>query len=82
METWGPAVGAGDAEIDEELCDRFGGHRGALIGVQGQLAGFDVLAGDGGVDELLGELTSLCGGDDPRDDVAGVDVDDDEQLVV
>src|SRR5680860_226587 len=71
-----------DAEIDEQLRDRLGCHRGAAVGVQGELILGHALRVVGGVDEFLGEFAGLSGGDAPGDDVAGVDVDDDEQLVV
>jgi hypothetical protein len=75
-------VGSGDAEVDEELGDGLGGHRGAAVGVQGELVAVDALAVEGVGDERFGELTGLGCGDGPGDDVAGVDVDDHEQLVV
>ncbi len=78
----GPAVAAGDAEVDEELGDRFGGHRRSPVGVQGELIVVDLLAGEGVGDERLGEFTGLGGRHHPPDDVAGEDVDDHEQLVV
>jgi len=49
----GSAVAAGDAEVDEELSDGFGGHRRSPIGVQGELVSADALVGDSGVDEVL-----------------------------
>ena len=53
------AVAAGDAEIDEELGDRFRGHRRAPVSVQGQLVPVDALAGEGLVDECFGQFTGL-----------------------
>lgn len=52
------------------------------IGVQGQLAALDSMGAEGGADELGGELAGFGGGHAPSHHVAGVDVDDDEQLVV
>jgi len=52
------------------------GHRGAVVGVDGQLVRVDVLLGDGVGEELLGERTGFVGGEHPADDVARVDVDD------
>ena len=46
------AVAAVHAEVDQQLGDRFGGHRGAAVGVQGQLVGFDAVVGEGVGDEL------------------------------
>ena len=48
----------------------------AAVGVQGELAGGDALVVDGIGDELFGEAGGLAGGDEPGDDVAGVDVED------
>jgi hypothetical protein len=52
------------------------------VGVEGELVPVDALAVDGIGDERFGERTGLGGRDAPGDDVAGVDVDDHEQLVV
>jgi hypothetical protein len=70
LETWGAGVGAGDAEIGEERRDRFGRHRGAPIGVDGQLVGADALRRYGPRDERLGQFGGLGGSDHPSDDVA------------
>ena len=78
----GSGVAAGDAEVDEELGDGLGGHRGAPVGVQGELVAVDAVAVESVGDELFGELAGLGGGDHPADDVAAEDVDDDVQLVV
>ena len=51
-----PAVALDDIEVDEQGGDRLGAHAGAAIGVQGQGSGYDVVAGDGFGDELLGEF--------------------------
>jgi len=76
------AVAAGDTQIDEQLGDRLGGHRGAPVGVQGELVGFDAVAGEGVGDEGLGQLPGLGGRHHPADDVAAEDVDDHVELVV
>lgn len=76
------AVAASDTEIDEELGDGLRCHRAAPIGVQGELIGFDAVGGDRVGDERLGELAGLGFCDHPGNDVAAVDVDDHEQLVV
>ena len=34
------AVAAGDAEVDEQLGDGLGRHRGAAVGVEGELVAF------------------------------------------
>jgi hypothetical protein len=78
----GAAVAAGDAEIDEELGDGFGGHRRAPVGVQGELVTRDALADERVGDERLGELAGLGGRHHPADDVTAEDVDDHDQLVI
>jgi len=75
------AVRPGDTEIDEELGDGFGGHRGAPIRVQGQLVRAGALGAEGGVDELFGEFAGLAWCDAPADDLARVDVEDRVQAV-
>jgi hypothetical protein len=62
--------------------DRVGGHRGAPVGVDAQLAAGDALLGAGRRDELLGQDGGLTGGDHPADHVPGVDVQDHVQVVV
>ena len=78
----GPAVGLGDAEVCEQERDRPGGHRGAAVGVDGELPAADALLRAGAGDELLGQGRGLAGGDHPADGVAGVDVEDDVEVVV
>ena len=41
--TCGPGVGLGDAEVGEQERDRLGGHRGAAVGVDGELPAADAL---------------------------------------
>jgi len=69
-------VGLGDAEIGEQERDRLGGHRGAAVGMDRQLARSNPLLGKGLLDQYLGQWPGLAGGDHPPDDVTGVDVDD------
>ena len=47
----GARVGLGDPEIGEQQRDRLGLHRGAAVGVQGQLSGADAVAFAGVLDE-------------------------------
>ena len=72
----GPAVALGDVQIDQQGGHRLGAHAGAAIGVQGERAGLDVVAGHGLGDQLLGQLGALALGDHPADDVAAEDVED------
>ncbi len=47
-------VAAGDPEVHEQLRDGLGGHRGATVGVQGELIGLHTLASEYLGDERLG----------------------------
>ncbi len=55
------AVGAADAEEGEQLDHGVRGHRAAPVGVDGELAGRYLMAGDGVGDEFFGELARLRG---------------------
>ena len=46
LETCGRRVRLGDAEVGEQERHRLGGHRGAAVGVDGQLIAADALLGD------------------------------------
>jgi hypothetical protein len=78
----GAGMGAGDAEVLEELGDCLGGHRRPAIGVQCELIAADVVTGERVGDEFLGDLGVLTGFDGPADDVATEDVDDHVAVVV
>ena len=73
-------MGAGDAEIGEELGDGSRGHRAAAVGVQSELAGGDLFGGGASGDELFGEPVGFAWGDEPADGVAGVHVQDDVEV--
>ena len=51
----GPAVRLQDAEVGEQEGDRLGGHRGAAVGMQRELARLNVVLRAGFGDEALGE---------------------------
>jgi hypothetical protein len=70
-------VGLGDAEVGEQQRHRLGGHRGAAIGVDGQLIGSDALLGAGLADQHLGQSCGFAGSDHPTDHVPRKDVQDD-----
>jgi hypothetical protein len=72
----------GDTEIGEQQRHRLGGHRGAAIGVDGQLIGSDALLGAGLADQHLGQYRGFAAGDHPTDHVARKDVQDDIQVVI
>jgi hypothetical protein len=48
-------VGLGDTQVREQERDRLGGHRGAAIGMQGQLPGRDALLGKRLGDQPFGQ---------------------------
>ena len=73
----GAAVGLGDAEVAEEEGHGFGGHGGAIIGVDLQLAGPDLLLAAGSFEQRFGELSAFAMGDHPANDITAEDVEDD-----
>jgi hypothetical protein len=56
-------VRLGDAEVSEQKRDPFGRHRGASVGVNGQLVATDALLGAGLADQHLGRRGGLAAGD-------------------
>ena len=72
----------GYAQISQQHCQRFGLHRTAAIGMQGQLIRQDPLLVAGLADQFLGQGDRLAIGEQPAWDVATEDVDDDVQLVI
>src|SRR6202171_156427 len=72
----------GDAEIGEQECHRFGGHRLAAVSVDGQLLTANCLLGAGLADQHIGQRGGFAAGDHPADDVAGIDVQDHVKVVV
>ena len=78
----GATVRLGDAEIGQEKGDGLGGHRGAAIGVDGQLTGLDVLLRAGVLDESSGELRALARRHHPAGDIAAEDIQDDVEVKV
>ncbi len=68
----------GDTQIGEQQCDGLGAHRGAAIGVQGELILGDRLFVTGGGDQLLGELGTLA----PRGHRRAIGITDDVDQAV
>ena len=64
------AVGLGDAEIRQQKGHRLGCHRGAAIGVNGQLSRLDVLLAARILDKFAGHFRAFAVSDHPADDVA------------
>jgi len=53
------AVRLGHTEVAEQQGDRLGGHRGAQVGMHGELASLDLLGGDGVGQQLLDQRGGL-----------------------
>jgi len=77
-----PVVRAGNAEIGEQQRGGLGLHRSAAIGMQGELAGRDVVLGDGVVEQWLEESSALGIGNAPADYAAAEDVENDVEIKV
>jgi len=70
-------VRAGNAKVGEQQGGGFGLHRGAAIGMQGELAGRHVVLGDGVIEQRLEQRRALGIGDAPADHAAAEDVEND-----
>src|SRR5713226_4897193 len=75
-------MGAGDAEVGEELSSGLRDHRRAAVSMDGELARRDVLLLAGFPDEPLSQACALVGRHHPADDVAAEDVEDHVQMEV
>ena len=75
------AMSLDDAQIGEEQSQGFGRHGRASIGMDGELAGRDVLLGAGIFNELAGQAGSLAWGDHPAGDITAENIEDDVQMV-
>ena len=67
-------VALADAEVGKEQREGLGGHRGAAVGVDGDLARLDAFTFVGIFDQALGQFRSLARCDHPADHVAAEDV--------
>jgi hypothetical protein len=65
IEDMRPAVGFDDAQIGQQQSHRFGFHGRAAIGMDGELAWYDVLLQAGVFDEPLGQHGAFAVGDHP-----------------
>ena len=72
----------GDAEIGEHQGGGFGLHRAAAIGMQGELAGRDIMLDDGVVEQWIEQRGAFSIGDAPGDDPAAENIDDDIEIEV
>ena len=63
-------MGLGDSQVRQEEGDWLGAHRGATIGMQGELTRQDALFGATVLDEPLGQFGTLAHGNHPAGDVA------------
>src|SRR5579864_3188031 len=75
------AVSFEDAQISQQQRHRFGFHRRAAIGMDGESAGCDVLFQTGVFDEPLGQLGAFAVGDHPTDHLAARNIQDDVEVV-
>jgi len=69
-----------DAEIGEQQGSGFGLHRAAAVGMQGELAGGDIMLDDGVVEQGLNSV-ALSARDAPGDDLR-LKIDDDIEIEV
>jgi hypothetical protein len=65
------------AEIGEQQGSGFGLHRAAAVGMQGELAGGDILLDDGVVEQGFEQRSAFSIGDAPGDDPAAENIDND-----
>ena len=72
----------GDAEIGEQQGSGFGLHRAAAIGMQGELAGRDIVLDGGVVEQRFEERGAFRVGDLPGDDPAAENINDDIEIEV
>ena len=76
-----PAVALGD-RIGEQKRHGLGAHRGAPVGMQGELPASDAFLVAGGGDELVGELGRLLWRDHPADHVAAEHIEEEVEYVL
>src|SRR5579863_1847848 len=76
------AVALGDAQVGHQKGDRFGPHDPAAVGMNGELAGRNLVLADSFLNELLGQFGALLVGDHPASNVAAKDVNDDVKIEV
>ena len=74
-------MGLEDTQVGQQQRHGFGFHRRAAIGVDGELAGRDVLRVATMLDEPLGQFGAFAVGDHPTDDVATKNIKDDVEVV-
>jgi len=72
----------GDAEIGEQQGSGFGLHRAAAVGMQGELAGANIMLDDGVVEQGFEQRGAFSGGDLPGDNPPAENIDDDIEIEV
>ncbi len=72
----------GDTQVGHQKGDRLGPHDPAAVGVNGELAGGNLVLADGFLDELLGQFGAFPVRDHPAGNVATEDVEDDVEIEV
>jgi len=78
----GPTMRFCQAQIGHQQRHRFRGHRGAAVGVDGQIAGQEALLGACFGDQSLGQLGGFAGRHHPAHHVAAEDLQDDVKVEV
>jgi hypothetical protein len=77
-----PAVGFSDPQVGQQERHRLGFHGGATVGMDGELAGLDLLFLAGLLDQAFGKLGALTGSHHPPDHIAAEDVENHVEVVV
>ena len=70
-----------DAKIGQQQSHRFGFHRRAAIGMDGELAGRDLLRTAGVLDQTLSQLGAFAIRDHPAHDVTAEHIQDDVKMI-
>src|SRR5208283_4387614 len=77
-----PAMALGNAQVGHQKGNRLGLHDPAAVGMNGELAGGNLMLADGFLDKLLGQFGAFLAGDHPASNVATEDVEDDVEIEV
>ena len=76
------AVALGDTQVGHQKGDRLGPHDPAAVGMNGELAGGNLVFADSFLNELLGQFGAFPVRDHPAGNVATEDVEDDVEMEV
>ena len=75
-------MGFGDSQVGQEKGHGFGAHRGAAIGMDGELSGSNVLFEGRVLDEASCQDGAFAGSQHPSDDTSAEDIEDDVEVEV